>query len=117
MVCLVHVPTIINTRVCLIIDYRHTHYNLWFNLKIPIVLAQGAVGRHHHVHLDMAAGRATHTKCRGKYPGDVDRFTVPDDKVNWSVEWPEYKPVDYTAPVVEKGPIWADVDFRYFQIT
>jgi len=55
---------------------------------------------------------AAHAKCRGKYPGDVERFAVPDDKVSWSVEWPEYKPVDYTAPVVEKGPVWADVDFR-----
>jgi len=65
----------------------------------------------------MAAGQGTHTKCRGKYAGDVDRFAVPDDKVSWSIEWPEYKPIDYTAPVVEKGPIWADVDFRYLQNT
>ena len=54
----------------------------------------------------------THIKCRGKYAGGVERFPVPDDKVGWSVDWPEYKPVDYTAPVVEKMPVWADKDFR-----
>ena len=53
-------------------------------------------------------------KCRGRYAGGVDRFPVPDDKVSWSVDWPDYRPVDYTAPVVEKMPVWADVDFRYF---
>ena len=54
-----------------------------------------------------------HSKCRGKYAGGVKRFPVPDDKVSWSVDWPEYKPVDYTAPVVERMPIWADIDYRY----
>ena len=54
-----------------------------------------------------------HTKCRGKYAGGVERFPVPNDKVCWSVDWLEYKPVDYTAPVVERMPIWADTDFRY----
>ena len=44
--------------------------------------------------------------------GAVSRFPVPDEKVPWTVEWPEYKPVDYTAPVVLKGPVWADPDFR-----
>jgi len=55
----------------------------------------------------------THTKCRGDYAGGVTRYPVPDDKVSWSVDWPEYKPVDYTAPVVEKGSARTDTDFRY----
>ena len=46
------------------------------------------------------------------YPGGVKRFHVPDDKVSWSMDWPEYKPVDYTAPPVLAGPVWADPDFR-----
>ena len=33
---------------------------------------------------------------------------MPDDKVPWSVLWPEYVPVVYTAPGVLKQPVWAD---------
>lgn len=46
------------------------------------------------------------------YQDGVKRFPVPEDKVSWSVDWPEYKPVDHTSPHVLKGPIWADLDFR-----
>ena len=46
------------------------------------------------------------------YQDGVKRFPVPEDKVLWSVEWPEYKPVDHTSPHVLKGPVWADPDFR-----
>ena len=54
-----------------------------------------------------------HIKARQlDYQGGMQRFPVPDDKVSWSVDWPEYHPVDYTAPVVLKGPVWADPDFR-----
>ena len=58
---------------------------------------------------------ALHSKARCEvYPRtkEVKRFPVPDDKVPWDTEFPEYAPVDYTAPGVEKGPVWADVDFR-----
>lgn len=45
------------------------------------------------------------------YPGSsVQRFAVPDEKVPWSVEWKEYAPVNYTAPVVLSKPAWADVE-------
>ena len=57
----------------------------------------------------------THLKARCEvYPRttDVRRFPVPDDKVLWDEKFPEYKPVDYTAPSVEKGPEWADHDYR-----
>ena len=47
-----------------------------------------------------------------EYQGGIKRFPVPDDKVDWSVEWQEYTPVDYTAPAVAKGPVWADPDIR-----
>jgi ADP-ribose pyrophosphatase len=36
---------------------------------------------------------------------------VPDDKINWSVSWPEYATEvvnKYTAPVVVSKPVWAD---------
>lgn len=57
----------------------------------------------------MAAGN---TKCRNaEYRGGVARFPVPDEKVPWEVEWPEYKPVEYTADSVLKAS-WADVDHR-----
>ena len=57
----------------------------------------------------------THTKARGPvYPGraaaDPPRTAVPDDKVSWKVDWTEYKPLQYTAPPVLKGPVWADPD-------
>ena len=54
--------------------------------------------------------RTIHTKCRGKYAGGVERFSVPDDKVSWSIDWPEYKAVDYTAARVDSTRI--DVDYR-----
>ena len=43
----------------------------------------------------------------------MKRFHVPDDKVSWSVDWPEYAPVDHTLPAILKGPVWADPDIRY----
>ncbi|CAL7948347.1 unnamed protein product [Xylocopa violacea] len=53
--------------------------------------------------------RMIHHKCRqGFYAyNNVKRFEVPENKVPWSVEYPEYKPVEYTA-VVLKGKPWAD---------
>ena len=51
--------------------------------------------------------------CRlQEYQGGIKRFPVPEDKVSWQVEWPEYNPIDYTAPVVLSMPVWADPDFR-----
>ena len=57
----------------------------------------------------------THSKARGPvYPGrsadDPARTPVPDDKVSWSVDWSDYKPIQYTAAAVLKGPVWADPD-------
>ncbi|KAK3084733.1 hypothetical protein FSP39_018106 [Pinctada imbricata] len=54
-----------------------------------------------------------HVKARhSPYPRteDVKRSTVPDDKVPWSVPFPDYKPVDYTSPGILKGPVYADAD-------
>jgi hypothetical protein len=59
--------------------------------------------------------RFLHVKARCiEYPGGggVKRFPVPDDKVEWSVPFPEYAPVDYTAPSVLAQPVWADFDIR-----
>ena len=58
---------------------------------------------------------APHVKARCEvYPrtSDVIRFPVPDEMVPWDVDFPGYEPVDYTAPSVEKRPVWADPDFR-----
>lgn len=53
---------------------------------------------------------ATHIKARCPvYPGsNTNRFPVPDDKVDWEKDWPQYSPVYYTAPSVLKNPVWAD---------
>lgn len=54
--------------------------------------------------------RCPHSKARCQiYPGSSEqRQSVPDDKVPWCVEFPEYNPPEYTAPVVKRGPVWAD---------
>ncbi|KAL9974194.1 hypothetical protein ACROYT_G011206 [Oculina patagonica] len=53
-----------------------------------------------------------HQKARAiPYPQCAEkRFPVPDDKVPWEVDFPDYSPVSYTAPVVLKKPSWADPD-------
>lgn len=53
-----------------------------------------------------------HHKARATpYPQcAAKRFPVPDENVPWEVEFPEYDPVNYTAPVVLKKPPWADTD-------
>jgi len=54
---------------------------------------------------------SVHTKARrSPYSDtkDIKRTVVPDEKVPWSVKWPDYNPVEYTAPVVLKNPPWAD---------
>ncbi|XP_043788550.1 ADP-ribose pyrophosphatase, mitochondrial isoform X1 [Apis laboriosa] len=53
--------------------------------------------------------RMIHYECRqGLYPSsNIKRFEVPENKVAWNVEFPEYKPVEYTAALV-KGKPWAD---------
>uniref|UniRef100_K7GG20 ADP-ribose pyrophosphatase, mitochondrial n=1 Tax=Pelodiscus sinensis TaxID=13735 RepID=K7GG20_PELSI len=55
-----------------------------------------------------------HNKARtSPYPGsNVERSKVPTDKVDWLVEWEDYKPVEYTASSVLAGPTWADPQIR-----
>lgn len=58
-----------------------------------------------------------HTNCRSsqstRYCKENQlRQAVPDNKVPWSVEFPEYKPDDYTTSEVLKGPVWADPNIR-----
>ena len=64
--------------------------------------------------IKICAARFLHTKCRdaSPYPGasSVARFQIPDEKVEWSVEFAQYRPILYTAPSVLKHPVWADVD-------
>ncbi|XP_061567991.1 ADP-ribose pyrophosphatase, mitochondrial isoform X2 [Cololabis saira] len=64
----------------------------------------------------MPSSAAPHVKSRcAQYPGStVTRSAVPDDKVDWSVSWPEYDPVCYTAPSVLNKPQWADPDIGSF---
>jgi len=55
------------------------------------------------------------TKCRNtKYPrSNIERFRVPDDKVDWNIDWPEYKPPTFTSPHTIGKP-WSDPEHRYF---
>lgn len=41
---------------------------------------------------------------------DVYRFPVPDDKVKWTVDFPEYKPTNFTSPKILGKPVWADYE-------
>lgn len=50
-----------------------------------------------------------------RYP-DIVRHAVPDEKLTWDVMYPDYAPVDFTAPSVAKRPIWADPDYKYIDI-
>lgn len=64
----------------------------------------------------MASSGVFHVKARSpQYPGSkVSRFPVPDYKVEWSENWPEYCPVDHTDPAVAKKPNWADPEIGTF---
>ncbi|XP_062620751.1 ADP-ribose pyrophosphatase, mitochondrial-like isoform X2 [Saccostrea cucullata] len=55
-----------------------------------------------------------HVKARCEiYPrSEVKRFPVPDEKVPWTVSFPNYAPVDYTAASILKRPVYADPDIR-----
>ncbi|CAJ0605328.1 unnamed protein product [Cylicocyclus nassatus] len=59
----------------------------------------------------LCRARMAHTKCRFTdkpyLRSDVYRCAVPDDKVKWSVNFPDYKPPDYTDPKTN-GKDWAD---------
>lgn len=74
-----------------------------------VVVCQRYVSGPSHV-----ARSIMHVKCRNAvYPRtDIKRFLVPDEKAPWSVSFPEYAPVKYTADSVLKGPVWADRDFE-----
>lgn len=55
-----------------------------------------------------------HSECRHHqvpYPKsqNVLRAEVPEDKVNWVIDFPEYKPREFTHPGIQ-GQVWADED-------
>ncbi|MRR55937.1 MAG: NUDIX domain-containing protein [Deltaproteobacteria bacterium] len=48
-----------------------------------------------------AQNRALHSKARREKPAEYpDRFPVPDEKVSWQCEFPDYRPPYYVSPVV-----------------
>ena len=60
-----------------------------------------------------------HSKCRhpNSYPGEkVERFQVSEQKVPWTVDFPEYKPTEFTAKKVLDKPVWADPDIRFIML-
>jgi hypothetical protein len=36
---------------------------------------------------------------------------VPDDKLDWKIQWDQYAPANFTAPHI-KGQSWADPDIK-----
>src|ERR1035437_1363393 len=51
-----------------------------------------------------------HKKSRFQKPANYPaRFVVPDHKVSWQIEFPDYLPIEFNAPIVLdiKTP-WAD---------
>lgn len=54
-----------------------------------------------------------HQKCRQSlYPSsNINRFAVPEEKIPWSVDYPDYKPVAYSAAAL-KGKPWADPEIN-----
>lgn len=54
-----------------------------------------------------------HQKCvRGLYPlSNIHRFEVTEDKIPWTVAYPEYNPIDYTALYIHDKP-WADPEIE-----
>ncbi|KHJ85247.1 hypothetical protein OESDEN_15031 [Oesophagostomum dentatum] len=64
----------------------------------------------------LCTAKMIHKKCRVTdvpylRSKNVFRFNVPDEKVRWSVEFPEYNPPDYTDPNA-LGKKWADPDVK-----
>ncbi|CAF1295785.1 unnamed protein product [Adineta ricciae] len=46
-----------------------------------------------------------HTKCRSlTYDSEAQRSQVSDDKVPWDVDYPDYKPVEYTTSKILRNP-------------
>lgn len=75
-----------------------------------------------------------HFKCRnGLYPRtqtSIIRQSVPDDKVSWDIEWPEYNPPNFTSEHIlnqswadpEMGnrnfkPLWNEMDGKISRIS
>ncbi|KAL6476718.1 hypothetical protein MHYP_G00152170 [Metynnis hypsauchen] len=77
------------------------------NSRVPSVCALSSA---------FMSSSAMHIKARcSVYPGsDTHRFPVPDDNVSWAADWPEYSPVNYTAPSVLNKPVWADQEIGSF---
>lgn len=62
-----------------------------------------------------AQNRALHCKARREKPAEYpDRYPVPDEKVQWQSEFPDYRPPYYVSPVVRANDYtrnpngWAD---------
>ncbi|KAM3598841.1 uncharacterized protein V6R79_023208 [Siganus canaliculatus] len=70
----------------------------------------------YNLYMTMPSSTVPHAKSRCPlYPGSkIKRFPVPDDKVDWSQNWPQYTPVNYTDPSVLKKPAWADPEIGSF---
>lgn len=53
-----------------------------------------------------------HYKCRNSfYPlSKIQRFNVPDELVNWTINYPSYTPIFHESPVLTGKP-WADTSY------
>ncbi|KAJ8250914.1 hypothetical protein GJAV_G00214700 [Gymnothorax javanicus] len=109
-----------------LLGFRHSVFSVGACHHFPCSLTSAestsqAVGPSTHSYCTLVSipcimPSVAHAKARiPLYPGsETRRFPVPDDKVKWETKWPDYKPVNYTAPSVLKKPAWADPDVGSF---
>ncbi|KAL4223989.1 ADP catabolic process [Mactra antiquata] len=91
-----------------VVSEKCYHRQLQQPQKVPLY---GHISLDHSRNIYSTAIMSVHVKARCKiYPRtkDVERFKVPDDKVPWDVDFPEYSPIDFTSETVKKQPVWAD---------
>jgi ADP-ribose pyrophosphatase len=64
------------------------------------------MGMNNYLLRDYQLHKKARTEKHSAYP---DRFVVPDDKVKWQTNYPEYNPVEFNAPIVlDINTKWAD---------
>lgn len=48
--------------------------------------------------------RLSHINSRSKlYDNQIERFPVPDDKIAWEMNFPEYKPIEFTTEKIKNN--------------
>ena len=68
---------------------------------LPILVPE----RHIEANIDLNYKISTEKSKTCYYPkSNVTRAHVPADKISWSINWPEYQPIEYTSESVLNNP-------------